>query len=124
MSRSGLERYGVIAPTVVRDYHQDGDLINCAECGQPVNASKGTQTIHKPEIVEDIDLQEIVTLGWSCDRHPSDVVLPQRCLDFDAPSFVDGWVGVRVRFADQVVRHVAVPAKELPSDFGGDDSEH
>ena len=118
MSRTGLARFGVVPRTIVRAPARDHDgLVICPECGAPVGASKGTPRIARPDLLDE-DLEEIVdgtlvTHGWACERHQYDVVLPSRCHGPEAPSFVDGWVGVELRFADDLVRWVATPEREV-----------
>ncbi|WP_254524840.1 hypothetical protein [Natrinema caseinilyticum] len=104
-------------PTVVREPARDGqDIPICPECGHPVANSKGSQRIEKPDLVHVAlagTFDELVTFGWRCERHPYEIVLPMRVGDADASAFVDGWTGVEIRFADEHVRHVAIPKREL-----------
>lgn len=117
MSRTGLERFGVVPPTVVREPTRDTQNVPvCPECGHPVAKTKGTQRIEKPEFVHvalAAAFDELVTFGWQCDRHPYTIVLPMRVGGEDASAFVDGWTGVEIRFADEHVRHVATPEREV-----------
>ncbi|MFP8891478.1 hypothetical protein ACLI4U_17175 [Natrialbaceae archaeon A-CW2] len=117
MSRTGLAGYGVMAPTVVREPARDTDGIHvCAECGQPVSKSKGSQRIAKPDLIHPrlaVAFDELVTFGWSCDRHPYDVVMPMHVGGENASAFVDGWTGVEIRFSDDHIRHVATPEREV-----------
>ena len=118
MSRSGLARFGVVPSTIVRTPARDRDgLVICPECGVPVGSSKGTPTIVNPDL-RDRELtkiigRELVTHGWQCTSHQYDVVIPSKCHGPDAPSFVSGWMGVQIYFADEVVRWVATPEKEI-----------
>jgi len=93
----------------------DGSVI-CPECGQDVTSSKSTPRIRDPdlddrELREQID--ELLTYGWLCTRHQYDVVIPVECRDRDASNLQDGWTGVRLVFADEIVRWVPTPHKEL-----------
>ena len=118
MSRSGLARFGVVSRTVVRTPAHDRDrLVICPECGVPVGASRGSHTIIGPDLLDE-DLgelvgRELVTLGWVCEQHQYDIVLPETCHGSEAPSFVSDWIGVELRFADEIVRWIATPAKEI-----------
>ena len=117
MSRSGLRRFGVMSPTVVREPTRDREGVQvCSECGHPVGRSKGSQLIEKPDLVHvalAVAFNELVTFGWSCDRHPYDIVMPMRAGGSDAGALPDGWIGVELRFSDDHVRYVAVPEREV-----------
>ncbi|WP_455447854.1 hypothetical protein [Natrinema thermotolerans] len=117
MSRAGLGRFGVVPPTVVREPTRDAENIPvCPECGHPVAKTKGSQRIEKPDLVHvalAAAFDVLVTFGWQCDRHPYTIVLPMRVGGEDASAFVDGWTGVEIRFADDHVRHVATPEREV-----------
>ncbi|ELY97536.1 hypothetical protein C482_12974 [Natrialba chahannaoensis JCM 10990] len=117
MSRTGLRKFGVMAPTVVREPTRDRDNIPiCPECGHPVPKTKGSQRIEKPDLVNVVlaaSFDEIVTFGWCCDRHPYDIVLPMRAGGPEAGALIDGWTGVKLRFSDEHVRHVPVPEREV-----------
>ncbi|SER61824.1 hypothetical protein [Natrinema salaciae] len=117
MSRTGLERFGVVSPTVVREPTRDSEGIPvCPACSHPVVKSKGSQRIEKPDLVHvalAAAFDELITFGWRCERHPYDIVLPMRVGGEDASAFVDGWTGVQIRFSDEHVRHVATPEREV-----------
>ena len=90
----------------------------CPECGQDVTASKTTPRIRDPdlddrELREQID--ELLTYGWLCTRHEYDVVIPVECQGQKASNLQDGWIGVRLVFADDTVRWVPTPQKEIHS---------
>ncbi|WP_312910373.1 hypothetical protein [Natronosalvus caseinilyticus] len=54
-TRKGLERFGVVAPTIVREPARDAQKIPiCAECGHPVANSKGSQSIERQTLVDDV----------------------------------------------------------------------
>ena len=116
-----LERYGASpTSTVLRRPARDrDDGVICPECGQPVADSKRSHTVADPTLSgadRDLDLSTLVLFGWRCQAHSYDVVLPARATSRDAPHFLDGWVGVRVRTADGVERLAPTPAKELPDE--------
>ncbi|MFC4247250.1 hypothetical protein ACFOZ7_09610 [Natribaculum luteum] len=114
---TGLERFGVVAPTIVREpARDDQDIPICAECGYPVAKSKGPHRVEKPQLVDDNladALEYLVTYGWRCDRHAADVVMPSHASGPDAPGMIDGWIGVQLRFADEHVRYVPIPEREV-----------
>jgi len=117
--RSGLGRFDVMPAPVVRTpaRNPDGSVI-CPECGQDVTGSKGTPRIRDPnlddrELCEQID--ELLTHGWLCSRHEYDVVIPVECQGQNASNLQDGWIGVRLVFADDTVRWVPTPQKEIHS---------
>ena len=117
MSRSGLQQFGFMPPTVVREPTRDSEGVHvCPECGYPVGKSKGSQRIEKPEL-EHVALaaafDELITFGWRCDRHPYDIVMPARAGGPDANAMNDGWTGVELWFTDEFVRHVPVPKREV-----------
>jgi len=115
----GIEKQSIVRkPASSRD--NAGDPIKiCPECGDPVGASKGTQIIRVPEVVDD-DLADaleernakLITHGWKCDRHTYDVILPNTT-SRNATNFVSGWTGVELVFADGRTDFVPVPAKEV-----------
>lgn len=116
MSRPGLGRFGFLPPTVVRLPATDHkDLHICAECGRSVAESKGSHELVTVEIVDEVEPigDRFVTHGWRCGRHQHDVIMSEHAGGSTAPAMGEGWTGVRVRFADQVVRHVPVPEKEV-----------
>ena len=115
--RSGLGRFDVIPAPVVRSpaRNPDGSVI-CPECGQDVTASKGTHCIRDPDLADhDLrrDIDELLTHGWVCTQHQYDVVIPVECRGRSASNLQDGWIGVRLVFADDVVRWVATPERDL-----------
>ncbi|SER08496.1 hypothetical protein [Natrinema salaciae] len=117
MSRTGLERFGVVSPAIVREPTRDSEGIPvCPECCHPVVKSKGSQRVEKPDLVHvalAAAFDELITFGWRCERHPYEIVLPMRVGGEDASAFVDGWTGVQIRFSDEHVRHVATPEREV-----------
>ncbi len=104
-------------PTVVREPTRDRDKVHvCPSCGHPVGKSKGSQRIEKPDLVHVVlaaAFDELITFGWRCDRHPYDIVMPMRAGGSEARALVDGWTGVELRFADEHVRYVPVPEREV-----------
>lgn len=113
---SSLADYGVAARDVIRQFTTDRDgLVVCPEDGQPIGGTKGNQQLVNPNLVDvlELDVEHFITIGWRCDRHAYDVIVPRPCNGKQAQNFPDGWVGVRVRFADDLVRWVAVPEKEV-----------
>ncbi|WP_312907091.1 hypothetical protein [Natronosalvus caseinilyticus] len=115
-TRKGLERFGVVAPTIVREPARDAQKIPiCAECGHPVANSKGSQSIERPTLVDDdLDgVDRLITFGWSCERHAYDVVMPAHAHGPSAPGMIDGWIGLEVEFVDGHVRHVPTPEREV-----------
>ena len=115
--RSGLGRFGVKPAPVVRSpaRNPDGSLI-CPECGQDVTESKTTPRIRDPDLADRElrqEIDELLTYGWLCTRHEYDVVIPVECRDRDASNLQDGWIGIRLVFADEIVRWVPTPRKEL-----------
>lgn len=118
--RAGLGRYGVVPPTIVRApaRNPDGSVI-CPECGNDITASKSAHRVRKPdladvELLEALDDDDLLVFGWRCSRHEYDVVCPASAGGPDAGGLQDGWTGVRLVFADEEVRWVATPARELP----------
>ena len=116
--RSGLGRFDVTPAPVVRSPAQnpDGSVI-CPECGADVTDERGTHRVRQPDLAAD-NLRdqlrgELLVHGWLCLRHEYDVVIPLECRGRDAASLPDGWVGVRLVFADEGTRWVATPAREL-----------
>lgn len=117
MSDSGLRAFGVEPSTAVRLPTTDKDgQHRCAECAHPIEKTKGTPRVAFPD-VEDDDMadaigQSIVTIGWVCGRHAGRVVHPQTSIpDSDGK----GWTGVDIRYADDVVRTMPVPVREVES---------
>jgi hypothetical protein len=104
-----------VPPTTLRRPATDSeDLKICPECGRPVAETKGSQRVEWPTVDSDqIDTEELVTHGWKCNRHTSRVVLPVIVTGPDARSFVDGWIGVRVEFADGSKHYIPVPEREV-----------
>ena len=117
MSRSSLQQFGFMPPTVVHEPTQDQEGVHvCPECGYPVGKSKGSQRIEKPDLVHvalAAAFDELVTFGWCCDRHPYDIVIPARAGGSNANAMIDGWTGVELRFSDEHVRYVPVPEREV-----------
>jgi len=117
MSRAGLQRYGVMPPTVVREPATDAEGVRiCAECGHPVAKTKGSHLIAKPDLIHPrlaVAFDDLVTHGWKCERHPYEIVMPMRVGGSDAGAFVDGWTGVEIRFSDGHIRHIATPEREV-----------
>lgn len=111
-----LVEFGVAARDVIRQFSRDRDgLVICPECGQPIGGTEGSQRLLNPALVDDRDLEvnRFVTLGWRCDRHAYDVIVPKPCRGEQATNYPAGWIGVRVRYADDHVRWVALPEKEV-----------
>ena len=117
-NRGGLGRYGVVPSTVVRQQarNPDGSVI-CPECGHDITDSKGTHPVISPDFVdEDLCREyegELLVFGWRCTRHQYDVLAPSHCAGSDASNLADGWLGVRLTFADEQRRWVPTPAREL-----------
>ena len=116
--RTGLGRFNMVPTPVIRApaRHPDGEVI-CPECGASLADSRGTHRLHRPNLA-DRDLQKqleepLLVHGWQCVRHQYDVVVPVECRGREASNLPDGWVGVRLVFADEVVRWVATPEQEL-----------
>lgn len=116
--RSGLGRFDVTPAPVVRSpaRNPDGSVI-CPECGEPVDENRGTHRVRSPDLA-DADLREqlhddLLVHGWICVRHQYDVVAPIECRGREAANLSDGWVGIRLVFADEQVRWVATPRREL-----------
>lgn len=113
---STLEDFGVAARDVVRQLTTDRDgLIVCPECGRPIGGTKGSQQLVNPELVDadELEVEHFVTLGWRCEKHAYDVIIPKPCNGERARNYPAGWRGIRVRYADDLVRWVAVPEKEV-----------
>ncbi|WP_232687937.1 hypothetical protein [Halobacterium zhouii] len=109
-----LEAYGVETPDVVRepaDDRHDTDLKACPECGTVVG-EPNTLKLDAPDVVDDVEIDTLVTRARKCDRHAYDVLLPVR-VRRGAPSLGRSWTTVRVRLADQRVRPVAVPKSQV-----------
>lgn len=119
--RAGLARYGVAPTPIVRSpaRNPDGSVI-CPECGSDVTDSRGTHRLRHPDVADDKLRQQLeeplLVHGWICTRHDYDVVIPAECGGRDAATLPDGWIGVRLVFADEAVRWIATPATELPDD--------
>ena len=117
-SRGGLGRYGVVPPTVVRQPARNPDrTVICPECGHDITDSKATHPVTTPDFVDE-ELREqydgnLLVFGWRCPRHEYDVVVPAHCAGSEASNLTDGWVGLRLVFADELTRWVATPAREL-----------
>lgn len=120
-TRSGLGRYGVVPPTVVRSpaRNPDGSVI-CPECGRDVTDSKQGHPIVGPDFVDEELRREfdgdLLVFGWRCTCHQYDVVCPATCHGREADNLRDGWVGVRLVYADEQIRWVATPQRELDAD--------
>ena len=109
-----LDRYGVESPDVVRapvDDRHNRNLKACPECGQPVGEPT-TLRISAPDVVDDVEIDTLITRAYRCRRHAYDVVLPEH-VGQGAPSHGPEWTTVRVRFADQRIRRVAVPKSQV-----------
>jgi len=90
----------------------------CAECGTPVEGSRGSHVVHRPNLVSDevADTagRRLVVYGYVCDRHTAPVVLPYPTNRYAANvNGGDGWTGVQLEFSNGVVRWVAVPEAEV-----------
>lgn len=116
--RSGLGRFDITPAAVVRKpaRNPDGSVI-CPECGKSVTDKRGTHHIRRPDIA-DRGLREqleepLLVHGWLCVRHQYDVIIPVNCRGQEASNLPKGWVGVRLVFADGLVRWVATPKREL-----------
>lgn len=116
--RSGLGRFDITPSPVVRTpaRNPDGSVV-CPECGQSVDSSRGTHQLRHPDAV-DHDLREqldepLLVHGWLCARHQYDVVIPVHCRGRGASNLPDGWVGVRLVFADEAIRWVPTPERDL-----------
>lgn len=109
-----LADFGVAPRDVLRAPTRDrsGEVV-CPECGCPLGGTKGSQRLTNPLLVDRLSISVFVTLGYRCDRHAYDVIIPLRCGGPSAGNYPPGWVGIRVEFADEVVRWVAVPEKEV-----------
>lgn len=116
--RSGLARYGVTPTPVVRTPARNPDSsVICPECGQSVDSNRGTHRIRCPDLA-DRELLEafddpLFVHGWRCTQHRYDVVIPVPCRGREASNLSDGWIGVRLVFADEIVRWVPTPKREL-----------
>jgi hypothetical protein len=90
----------------------------CAECGTPIEGSKGSHVVQRPDLVSDevadVAGKRLVVFGFVCKRHTTPVVHPQPTNRY-AANVNDGrgWTGVRLEFADGIVRWVAVPKVEV-----------
>ncbi|MDG5775970.1 hypothetical protein VB773_14290 [Haloarculaceae archaeon H-GB2-1] len=118
-----LDTFGVEPTPVLRSSarNRSGQVL-CAECGAYVGDTKQSQAVRNPQYAgadaslnEDLDF--LVTYGWHCDRHGAEIVMPIRVGGRSLSVLSDGWVGVRVQFADQVVRWVPTPRRELPDGY-------
>lgn len=109
-----LVDFGVAPRDVLRapTRTHSGEVV-CPECGCPLGGTKGNQRLNNPRLVDDTEIGAFVTIGHRCDRHAYDVIIPVRCDGPTARNYPDGWQGVRVEFADGMVRWVAVPDKEV-----------
>jgi hypothetical protein len=121
--RSGLGRFDVKPTPIVRSpaRNPDGSVI-CPECGRDATDTKGTPRVRAPDLADRElrrEIDELLTYGWICSRHQYDVVIPVECRGRDASNLQNGWVGVRLVFADETVRWVATPRKEIQT--GGAD---
>jgi len=94
----------------------------CPECGKPVDGTRGTHVLNVPESADsefpDLPAQ-IRVFGFVCDLHVTRVVLPL-ATDAAASNLPDGWVGIRLRFADELARYAPVLQRELPAAADGD----
>lgn len=118
----GLQRYSRTPVRAVAE-NTHGEPI-CSECGTPVGDSRGPQAVARPALVDD-ELaarvgETLPVYGWRCTDHVEAVVLALPCDanadrigQYVARDAVDGWTGVRLRCADQEVRWVAVPRREV-----------
>jgi hypothetical protein len=116
--RSGLGRFDLTPTPIIRTptRHPDGEVI-CPECGNSVGQNRGTHHIRQPDLADD-DLrnqldQPLLVHGWLCVRHQYDVVIPLECRGRDAADLPDGWVGIRLVFADEATRWVPTPRREI-----------
>jgi len=119
LSRSRLGEFGIVPPTIVRQPATTNASIHlCAECGAPVEGTKGSHLVRKPVLVDDeISAcvgDELVVYGFVCARHRADVVHPLPTnADAGNVNSGHGWTGVHLEFSDGVVRWVAVPEAEV-----------
>ncbi|WP_248515076.1 hypothetical protein [Salinarchaeum laminariae] len=108
---TGLARYGIEAPTVVRAPVTDPqDRTICPECGHPVGGTRGTQRIARPTVLDEdlTDADELLTHGYHCKGHPSWVVLPSH-----PDSVPDGWLSVEIELSDGRAREIPVAEPEV-----------
>jgi hypothetical protein len=115
--RSGLGRFDVKPTPIVRSpaRNPDGSVI-CPECGRDVTDTKGTPRIRAPDLADRElrqEIEELLTFGWICTGHHYDVVIPVECRDRDASNLQNGWIGVRLVFADEITRWVPSFCREL-----------
>lgn len=109
-----LESFGVEAPDVVRapvqDRHDD-KIRACPECGRPVG-DPTTVRIAGPDVVDDVEIGTLATRAYTCDGHAYDVVLPVT-VGRDAQGLGPNWTSIRIRYADDRIRRVAIPKTEV-----------
>ncbi|MFC7135453.1 hypothetical protein [Halobaculum litoreum] len=121
MSRTGpdLGEFGIVPPTVVRQPPTSGASMHlCAECGVPIEGTKGSQVVQRPNLasdeVADAVGKRLVVFGFVCERHRQPVVHPLPTNRYAANvNGGRGWTGVRLEFSDTVVRWVATPESEV-----------
>lgn len=118
-----LTDYGVLTRSPVRQPATDRSGMHiCPECGKPVEGTRGTHVLNIPESADSeyADLPtQVRVFGFVCEFHVTTVVLPLET-DAEASNLPDGWVGVRLRFGDELARYAPVLKKELPPSVGVD----
>ncbi|WP_284031812.1 hypothetical protein [Halobaculum lipolyticum] len=121
VSRSGpdLGDFGIVPPTVVRHPPTSRASMHlCAECGVPIEGTKGSHVVQRPNLVSDEVADAVgdrlVVFGFVCERHRQPVVHPHPTNRYAANvNGGRGWTGVRLEFSDTVVRWVATPESQV-----------
>lgn len=115
-------RYGLERPAIVRVPHTEGEAVHCPECGRDITETCGTVRFPTGAVVDRDIVRHLgetrgnrsPSFGWSCRHGDYRVICPRVVSRPSAPGMRAGWVGVPVEFADGAVRHVPLPARELP----------
>lgn len=125
-----LGDFGLQRTVIIRSgYTDDGGTTCCPECGADISDTGGTPQI-PADAIADTDLlgalfdqgeRSIPAHAFVCEHDDYDVVVPKIASRSSAPGLPDGWTGVPVEFADETIRHVPLPARELP--FASDGGE-
>ncbi|MFB6114384.1 MAG: hypothetical protein ABEJ58_09840 [Halodesulfurarchaeum sp.] len=114
-----LDRPIIVRPPAEHEQFPGSNV--CPECGQIIDESEGptftpTDRVENDEfrkaLLEDYP-QRFPTFGYVCSRHEYDVLTPKLVSNGRATGFLDGWVGVPVRFHDGATRHIPVPEVEV-----------
>lgn len=113
-----LETGGAVPRAVLRTATRDeGGRLVCPECVAPIDDSRGTvqvpiDALESRELRARIDAIRLPSHGRECD-HGNYVVVCPRLVGGPYATGMKGWRGVAARFADETVRHIPIPEREL-----------